>query len=457
MVPDSTTDRLLPALVEIVGSDNVLRPAPAQYLTDETGRGLRGDASAVVLPGTADQAAAVVARCYDAGAAITPRGGGSGVAGGAVPAGGVVVACDRLDRIRNFDPLLWRIHAEAGVTTARLHRTARESGLMFPPDPGAAEQSQTGGNLATNAGGPHALRYGVTRRWVTGVEAVIAPGRLITVGGATRKDTAGYDLAGLLVGSEGTLGLITAAWLRLVPAPEAVHLVAACYPTSADACAAIERVLGSGTEASALELLDEPAARLGGGGFPGGPLAGCLLLAEADGSTVEAAARRDALLDALATGALSVAQPDDPAAVWRWRDGVSSRLSAVRGGKLSEDIAVPLDRLSEALAEVPRIGERHGLTGLSFGHAGDGNLHATFLLDPADDGERAAADAARDELFALAIELGGTISGEHGLGLVKSGRLQDQWGPAALDAHAAIKRALDPRGLFNPGKKLPTR
>ena len=209
-----------------------------------------------------------MAACYRNDIAITPRGGGSGVAGGAVPDGGVVISLERLNRIRSFDPLVWRIQVEAGVTTGRLHQVARESGLMFPPDPGASEQSQIGGNLATNAGGPHAFRYGVTRRWVTGIEAVIAPGELITVGGPVRKDVAGYDLLGLLVGSEGTLGLITAAWLRLVPAPEAVHVVAGVYPTDAAACAAIERILGSGIEAAAIELLDAAAMRFGGGGFP---------------------------------------------------------------------------------------------------------------------------------------------------------------------------------------------
>ena len=201
---------------------------------------------------------------------------------------------------------------------------------MFPPDPGASEQSQIGGNLATNAGGPHAFRYGVTRRWVTGIEAVIAPGELITVGGPVRKDVAGYDLLGLLVGSEGTLGLITAAWLRLVPAPAAVHVVAGVYHSDAAACAAIERILGSGIEAAAIELLDVAAMRFGGGGFPADTVDGALLLAEADGGTQEAAARRDALLEAMAEGAAAVRQVDDREAVWRWRDGLSSRLAAAQ-------------------------------------------------------------------------------------------------------------------------------
>ena len=445
---------MLDELRGVVGGEHVLRPVPAEYLTDATSRGLRGTAEAVVRPGTAAEAAAVVAVCYCNDAPITPRGGGSGVSGGAVPDGGIVISLERLDRVRSFDPLLWRIEVEAGVTTARLHRLARESGLMFPPDPGAAEQSQIGGNLATNAGGPHAFRYGVTRRWVTGVEAVMAPGELISVGGPVRKDVAGYDLVGLLVGSEGTLGLITAAWLRLVPAPEAVHVVVASYAQDAAACAAIERILGSGIEAAAIELLDVAAMRHGGAGFPADMAEGALLVTEADGSAGEAAERRDELLEALAEGASAVEPVPDRAAVWRWRDGLSSRLAATSGGKLSEDIVVPLDRLGDMVAEVPRIGERHGLTGLSFGHAGDGNLHASFLLDPEQPEQVASSRSAVAELLATALEMGGSISGEHGLGTVKAGYLERQWGPGATAAHRAIKMALDPKGLFNPGKKL---
>ena len=182
-------------------------------------------------------------------------------------------------------------------------------------------------------------------------------------------------------------------------------------------------------------------------------LDGALVLAEADGGTLEAAARRDALLEAMAEGAAAVQQVDDREAVWRWRDGVSSRLAAAHGGKLSEDIVIPLDRLAEMVAAVPRIGERHGLTGLSFGHAGDGNLHSSFLLDLADPAQFAAAQASVQELFDLTLEMGGSISGEHGLGSVKAGYLERQWGPAAAAAHRAIKQALDPKGLFNPGKK----
>ncbi|MBW3536114.1 MAG: FAD-binding oxidoreductase, partial [Gemmatimonadetes bacterium] len=181
-----------------------------------------GKARTLARPGTPEEVAAVVAWCYDHDVALVPLGGGSGYAGGAAPLSPdvVVLSLGRLTAIRSLDAGLWRMEAEAGVTTETVARRARESGLLFPPDPGAAEQSQLGGTIATNAGGPHAFKYGVTGDWVTGIEAVLAPGELVRVGGPVRKDVAGYDLRGLLVGSEGTLGVVTAAWLRLVPAPE---------------------------------------------------------------------------------------------------------------------------------------------------------------------------------------------------------------------------------------------
>jgi FAD/FMN-containing dehydrogenase len=194
------------------------------------GRGVVGSADAIVLPSSAEEVAAVMRWCYEHEVPLTARGGGTGLAGGAIPvAGGVVVGFERLNRVRQFDPLLWRMHVEAGVTTGDVHRLARENGLRFPPDPGAAEVSQIGGNIACNAGGPHAFKYGVTGQWVTGIEAVVPPGEVVTFGGPLRKNVAPYDLVSLLVGSEGTLGLVTAAWLRLVPAPELELPVVALY------------------------------------------------------------------------------------------------------------------------------------------------------------------------------------------------------------------------------------
>ena len=226
-------------LARIVGSDHVLSDVVIGDV------GVPGVAATLVRPADADQVAAVVGWCYAHDVAIVPVGGRSGLAGGAAvldPAA-VAVSLQRLDAVRSFEPELWRMHAEAGVTTATIARLARENGLLFPPDPGAPEQSQLGGMIATNAGGPHAFKYGVTGAWVTGLEAVLAPGELVQVGGALRKDVAGYDLGALLTGSEGTLGIVTAAWLRLTPAPEARLMVVAEYPDARAGCAAILSVL----------------------------------------------------------------------------------------------------------------------------------------------------------------------------------------------------------------------
>ncbi|HET7172141.1 MAG TPA: FAD-linked oxidase C-terminal domain-containing protein [Gaiellales bacterium] len=445
------------ALAAIVGAAGVRSPAPREYLSDGTaGRGLEGWADLVVLPGSTDEVAAVVDHCYANDLAITTRGGGTGFAGGAVPQGGIVLGTERMARVRAFDPLLWRIHVEAGLPTAELQRLVRGSGLRFPPDPGAAEQSQIGGNVATNAGGPHAFKYGTTRAWVTGIEAVIPPGEVVTAGGPLRKDVAGYDLIGLLTGSEGTLGIVTAVWLRLIPAAEAALPVAGLFPGSEAGCAAVEALMGSGVVPACIEYVDEPALAAVGRGFPGGaPGPGFLVLTEADGSAAEAVAGRDALREALdEAGATWIAAPegDGIRALWTWRDSISPRVTAVRGGKLAEDVAVPVDRLAEALRGATEIGGRHGLEAMSWGHAGDGNIHTSYLVAPGDIGQQGRAEAACEELFDLALRLGGTVTGEHGIGLVKRSHLAQRLGPAGQRLNFAIKRAFDPKGLLNPGK-----
>jgi FAD/FMN-containing dehydrogenase len=249
---------------------------------------------------------------------------------------------------------------------------------------------------------------------------------------------ASYDLSGLLCGSEGTLGVITAVRLRLIPPPEVEIPVVAVYPDAAAGCAAALRVLGSGLQPATLEYLDEGAARAarydGGNGF--------VVISQCH-SVGEAAALREVLTD----GAVSVDERD-PLELARWREGVSLAVVAQHGGKVSEDIAVPVERLEEAIEGTLEIGRRNGLPALSWGHAGDGNLHSTFMVPAAD---AARADAAREELFEMAVRLGGTISGEHGLGKLKDGRRYRD--PALTEAHARIKRALDPKGLLNPGKK----
>jgi glycolate oxidase subunit GlcD len=456
----SSTPALAPALRRLVGDEQVLAPPPARYLSDETEtRGLRGYADAVVLPRTADEVAGLLAFCYERGVPVVPRGGGTGYAGGAVPlAGGVVVSLERLSRVKAFEPFQWRMLVEAGITTSEVRRLARENGLLFPPDPGAAESSQIGGNIATNAGGPHAFKYGVTGAWVLGLEAVVPPGELVTFGGPVRKDVAGYDLKGLLIGSEGTLGIITAAWLKLIPSPEAALPIAAFYGSLADGCAAIESIVANGLQVATLEYLDAGTLTAAGGSYPAelpsNPA--FLVLVEADGADDEAARLRVEALEVLSNAALSLHAPTeraDVASLWRWRDGVSHAVTARRGGKVSEDIVVPPERLQEAIEGTLEIGRRHGLATCSWGHAGDGNLHSTFLLDRENADELARAANASDELFSLALTLGGSISGEHGTGYVKRGQLAKQWQARAFDLHQAVKTAFDPKSLLNPGKK----
>jgi glycolate oxidase subunit GlcD len=448
-------------LARLLGVENVRPGTTHEYLVDATeSQSLHGRADAVALPATPGQVAEVLGWCYAHDVAVIPRGGGSGYSGGAVPLdGGVVLSLERLSGPPRFDPGQWRVEVAAGVRTAALRHRAREHGLLFAPDPGAAEQSMIGGNIATNAGGPHTFKYGVTGTWVTGLEVVLAPGELVRIGGPVRKDVAGYDLRSLLIGSEGTLGVITGAWLRLIPAPELALPVVATYPSVEAGCAALATVLGSGLQPAALEYLDGGALAATGAGFPvrlpDGPE--MMLIAEADGSAATAQALRTELTEALGEGAQLIHAPSDPAeiaALWRWRSGASLVILAQHGGKLSEDIVVPVERLGEAIAETVEIGRRHGLPACSWGHAGDGNLHSTMMIDRADADQRRRAQAAGQDLFALAIRLGGAVSGEHGLGVVKGGALALQWPDPALALHEAIKSAFDPKGLLNPGKKL---
>ncbi len=446
-------------LADVVSPESLVEPQ-GRWLTDLMGRGVHGTADAVVLPSSVEEVAAVMRWCYENDVPLTARGGGTGLAGGAIPVeGGVVVGFERLNRIRQFDPLLWRIHVEAGATTGDIQRVARESGLRFPPDPGAAEISQIGGNIACNAGGPHAFKYGVTGHWVMGLEAVIPPGEIVRFGGPIRKDVAGYDIKSLLVGSEGTLGLVTAAWLRLVPAPELELPVIGLYRDAEAGISAIERVFGSGVVPAAIEYLDAVTLEFSGGTYPFGIPADAafMVITEADGAVPEAQRVAAELREALSEDAVVVHAPQDPAEVadlWRWRASAAFAILAQRGGAFSEDIAVPLDRLRDVARATIEIGERNDVPALSFGHAGDGNIHSTFLFSPDSADEERRADAACHELFELALRLGGTVSGEHGIGWLKRGQLVHQLGPEGYDLHLRLKRAFDPKNLLNPGKKI---
>jgi glycolate oxidase subunit GlcD len=446
-------------LSQLLGGEHVLEvPVRSPYNRDSSNRrGVEGRADAVVLPGSAQEVAAVVRWCYAHDVAVVARGGGTGLLGGAVAThGGVVCSLERLRAVRELEPGLWRMLPEAGVSTRDVQRLARENGLMFAPDPGAAEQSQIGGNVATNAGGPHALKYGVTGAWVAGLEAVLAPGELVQIGGWAGKDVAGYDLKSLLIGSEGTLGVITAVRLRLLPAPEAALALVVLLPTREEGCAAICAVFAAGLRLSVLDFMDGETlavtARTYPGEVPTG--AGFALICEVDGSHADVQSQRDALLELLDDGALAVHEPHDTKALWRWRDGANPAVTAVRGAKVSEDVVFPLERLAEGLERFEQIASAHGLGSCAWGHGGDGNVHATVLVDPSIEAELDAAEAVGEELFALVVQLGGSIAGEHGVGWLKRGRLAAQWEERALELHAQIKHAFDPKGLLNPGTKL---
>lgn len=445
-------------LADLLGTDCIVHNPSALYRADGMGRaGPTGIPDAVVLPRDAAQVEQAFAWCYEHNVPIVPRGGGTGLAGGAAPiSGGVVIGLERLNQVTASDPLQWRMSIGAGARTADVQRRARENGLHFAPDPGAAEQSQIGGNVATNAGGPHAFKYGVTGDWVTGLEVVVAPGRLVHVGGTTRKNAAGYDMTSVIVGSEGTLAVVTSVDLKLLPAPETAYVVAAFYEDAVAGCAAVAAVMGSGLLPAAIEFLDEGALLAAAGSYPGEAPNGArfAVLAEADGSRSEARALLAELEQALAFDALRVDAALEPSRLWAWRDGVSHAVAAQQGGKFSEDVVVPVEQLSTAVAATQAIGARHGLLACSWGHAGDGNLHASFLLRSDDRGERARAELAASELCNEVVALGGSVSGEHGIGAAKRGdflRLTDE---GNLTLQRALKKSFDPKGLLNPGKVL---
>ena len=453
--------RLRGALADLLGKEAVIEgDATLPYLQDETRlQGLVGRADAVVAPRDAEGVARLVGWCYAEGVPIIPRGGGTGFAGGAVPIdGGVVCSVERLNRVLAFDPELWRVNVEAGTTTARVQALARGSGLFYPPDPGAGEVSQIGGNIATNAGGPHSFKYGVTGAWVTGLDVVIGAGRTLSLGGPLRKDVAGLDLKSLFVGSEGTLGIVTGAWLRLIPAPEARCTILAGYADIHDGVAAILNLMASGTSPATIEYLDPGCVGAARAAFPGGmpDEVNFLVLTEVDGPTVALPALRAEVQDALAPGLHTTrlyATRKEQEDIARWRGGVSYAVSALRGGKMSEDIAVPVDRLEEAINLTLEAAHAAGLTGCSFGHAGDGNLHASFMIDATNRAEVAAAERGMETVFEGALKLGGTVSGEHGLGWVKRHQFARQFTGPEAQLQVQVKALFDPRGLLNPGKK----
>jgi len=414
---------------------------------------------AVVLPRSADEVAAVLRLANECGFCVTPRGSGTGLAGGAVAVqGGVVMSLACLNRILEIDRRNLLAVVEPGVITADLHRAAEEVGLFYPPDPASARASTLGGNLATNAGGPRCFKYGVTRDYVLGLEVVLPTGDVLHTGGRTVKNVSGYDLTRLIVGSEGTLGVITKATLRLVPRPEAHRTLLAVFDQLDDAGRAVEAIVAAGVVPCSLELMDQACLQVVeaylGLGLPVG--AEAVLLVEVDGYR-EAVARQaeESALLCRSSGASSVqvaSSPEEEAELWRARKAISPALARIKPVKIGEDVAVPPSLVPEFLRRFRYLRERHGLSAVVFGHAGDGNLHPNVVVDPRDPAEMARVQAWLADLARLALDLGGTLSGEHGIGNMKGPYLEWEVGAVGMQTMRAVKRALDPRGVLNPRK-----
>lgn len=393
---------------------------------------------------------------------ITPRAGGTGRTGGAVPvAGGILLATHALARIKDIDRRDRLAVVEPGVITGELHAAVEKEGLFYPPDPNSLASCMIGGNVAENAGGPRAFKYGVTRDYVLGLEACLIGGRVVRTGRRTVKGVTGYDVTALLVGSEGTLAVFTEVTVKLVAKPPHVRTVLALF-RDVHACAeAVAAIVDAGLVPRCLELMDAAtlnAVRANKVAID--PRANAMLLIEVDGEervTDESLEKLGELLVGR-DGVVDVVVAHDAAArsrLWEARRALSHATRRLAKYKLSEDIVVPRSKIVELLREVDRIGERTGVQYLTYGHAGDGNLHVNFLWN--EDREREAVDRAIDALMHATIALGGTLSGEHGIGVSKAQYLPIEQSPELIQIQRDVKRAFDPKDLLNPGKIFPSR
>lgn len=417
---------------------------------------------AVALPTTREQVVALVRACRTHRVPVIARGRGTNTTGAAVPtAGGVVVSFERMRRIVDVRPGDRCAVVEPGVLNGDLQRALQTHGLFWPPDPTSADFSTVGGNLACNAGGPRAVKYGASRDNVLALTAVTGTGELIHCGSATTKGATGYDLQRLLVGSEGTLALIVEATLKLAPLPASRRAIRARYRDVESAAAAVARLMAQPTTPSMLEFMDGDAVRLareiGGADLPAET--GALLMIEADGDAHTLPHAVDALIRAArGDGCLEALPAADEAArerLWSARKALSPALRSLAPGKINEDVVVPVSRIPALVAGVRAIARDRALPIVCFGHAGNGNLHVNLMYDPADADQCARAQTAMADVFALTLSLGGTLSGEHGIGLAKRDFM-----PQAIDAPTlammhAVKTAFDPDGILNPGKLLP--
>lgn len=396
------------------------------------------------------------------GVPVTARGAGVGYVGGCVPVrGGIALSVMRMNRILGIHPEDGVAVVQPGVITRDLQEAARAVGWEYPPDPASLKECSIGGNIATNAGGPRCLKYGVTRSYVLGLEVVLADGRVLRSGGRLHKNKTGFDLVGLFTGSEGLLGVVTEATLRLIPKPASRAMLAAVFPEFTMAAAAVQAVLNAGHLPSALEItdtftLEAARKRLGSAVFPPGK---AHLIVEIDGRPAAVASELEelhALLERLGASFIERA-PDETACerIWGLRREFSYALRDTGLTKLNEDIVVPRSKLVELVAFAESLQARTGIPVACFGHAGDGNIHTNLMVgDWHDPAVRERAEEALDLLFDWVLAQGGAITGEHGVGLAKQRWIGKALGEVSIDVHQAVKQALDPQRLLNPGKFL---
>jgi D-lactate dehydrogenase len=417
---------------------------------------------AVAFATGAEQVQSLVRLCNDHRLPLIARGRGTGTTGATVPdRGGVVLSFERMDRILEIAPDDRLAVVQPGVTNETLQRAAGEHGFFWPPDPTSAAVCTVGGNLAYNAAGPRAVKYGTPRDNTLGLRAITGDGRLIRTGVRTSKGVVGYDLTRLLIGSEGTLAVITEATLALTPLAESKLTLQAVYADMQAAARAVAAIMAQPVTPCALEFMDGAAIALvrdyAGLALPQD--AGALLMIEVDGaaSCIEqsAAAVRDA---AGVDGALEIrvaASKEETARLWKARKSLSPALRKVAPKKINEDVAVPVSRMPELIEGLKELGRRHRITIVNFGHAGNGNIHVNLLVNPDDAEEMARAEACLSDVFQTVLTLDGTLSGEHGVGLEKRDFVDREIGPDALDLMRRIKRQFDPNGILNPGKGMP--
>jgi len=457
---DCATIALTQTLESIVGAEWV-RTDPAsldRYGQDALEQIHRPQA--VVLPADTAQVAAVARFCSDTRTPLVPRGAGTGYSGGAVPLhGGVVLSLERLDRILQIDQANLLAVVQPNVITGALQAAVERVGLFYPPDPSSLERSAIGGNVAESAGGPRAFKYGTTKRYVLALEAVLPNGDVIRTGSKAVKNVVGYDLTQLLVGSEGTLAIVTEITLRLVPKPPARATVRATFATIHAATAAVTALIAARVVPASLELVD--AASLDAvAAYLGEPLAprgtGALLLIESDGTrpAVEEEIERihAACVSAGATSIDRATTEAERESVWRVRRELSPALKTIARGKLNNDIVVPRGRIPELFDLIERLRQSSGLPIPSFGHAGDGNIHVNVMYDPDSSDQRDRAGRAVDQLFRGVVSLEGSITGEHGIGYTKAPYLGYELTPETIALMRRVKAAFDPHGILNPGK-----